>query len=206
MERFFSIKSIDSQLEAGQRVLKANDYQQIINYEQLLQQLEQRYQQKEKVAAIALTKSIQRGMEEGQGRANKQSAEQLMLFSGRINDTLKKLEAELVEVVITAVRKVIRGVDQETQVREAVIGGLELVRGSHKLLVRVHPSHQSSVSVQLDSIPHRFTSLEVIGDPQLNVDDCILESDIGIVNASLEQQLNVIEQALRLEFSRHESE
>lgn len=206
MEKFFSIKPVSSQLEAGQRVLKSADYQQIVSYEQLLQQLEQRYQQREKVAAIALAKSIQRGMEEGQDRASKQSAEQLLAFSGRINDTLQKLEGELVEVVIAAIRKIIRGFDQEAQVREAVLGGLELVRGNHKLLIRVHPSHQAAVSTQLDSIPHRFSSLEVIGDPQLQTDACILESDIGIVNAGLEQQLAVIEQALRQAFSLHEAE
>jgi type III secretion protein L len=144
-------------------------------------------------------------LEEGKGRANQQAAEQMVLFAGRVNDTLGKLEEELVEVVTAAVRKVIRSFDQEGRVREAVLGGLELVRGSHKLLVRVHPHQQAAVAAQLDAIPHRFTSLEVVGDAQLEADDCILESDIGIVNAGLEQQLQVIEQALRMTFVRREA-
>ena len=204
MEKFFSVKPLGSQLNAGQQILKAADYEQMVTYEQLMQQLEQRYRQREKVAAVALAKSIQRGMEEGQERANQQASEQMVLFAGRVNDTLVKLEDELVDVVINAVRKVMRGFDQEDRVREAVLGGLELVRGSHKLLVRVHPQQHAAVTAQLEAIPHRFRSLEVVGDPQLREDDCVLESDIGIVNAGLEQQLQVIEQALRMAFARRE--
>ncbi|QTR51140.1 type III secretion system stator protein SctL [Candidatus Thiothrix anitrata] len=204
MEKFFSIKPLGAQLQAGQRVLKAADYQQILTYEQHLQQLELRYRQREKVAAVALAKSIQRGLEEGQERANRQAAEQMVLFAGRVNDTLARIEDELVEVVTAAVRKVILGVDQEERVRNAVQAGLELVRGSHKLLVRVHPQQQAVVAAQLDAIQHRFTNLEVVGDQELKLDDCILESDLGIVNAGVGQQLLVIEQALRMAFSRRE--
>jgi type III secretion protein L len=205
MEKFFSIKPLGAQLHSGQQILKAADYEQMMTYEQLLQQLEQRYRQREKVAAVALAKSIQRGLEEGKGRASQQAAEQMVLFAGRVNDTLAKLEDELVELVTSAVRKVVRNLDLDERVREAVSGGLELVRGSHKLLVRVHPHQQAAVAAQLDAIPHRFSSLEVVGDAQLQPDDCILESDIGIVNAGLEQQLQVIEQALRMAFFRREA-
>ena len=155
MEKFFSIKPLGAQFQADQRVLKAADYQQILTYEQHLQQLEQRYRQREKVAAVALAKSIQRGLEEGQERANRQAAEQMVLFAGRVNDTLTRIEDELVEVVTAAVRKVILGFDHEEKVRNAVLAGLELVRGSHKLLVRVHPQQQAAVAAQLDSIQHR---------------------------------------------------
>jgi type III secretion protein L len=205
-EKFFSIKPLVSQLPSGQQVLKAADYEQLVSYEQLLQQLEQRARQREKVAAVALAKSINRGMEQGQARASQEAAEQMVLFAGRVNDTLTNLEGELVELVITAVRKVIREFDQEERVRQAVLSGLDLVRGSHKLLVRVHPQLQTAIAAQLDAIPHRFSNLEVVGDPQLQADDCILESDLGIVNANTEQQLQIIEQALRGAFSRHAEE
>lgn len=205
MEKFFSIKPLGTQFLASQRVLKADDYQQILTYEQCLQQLEQRYCQREKVAAVALAKSIQRGLEEGQERAKREAAEQMVLFAGRVNDTLTQMENALVEVVMAAVRKVILDFDQEEKVRNAVLAGLELVRGSHKLLVRVHPQQQAVVAAQLDNIQHRFSNLEVVGDQELQPDDCILESDLGIVNAGIGTQLMIIEQTLRSAFSHHES-
>lgn len=202
MAKFFSIKPVESQIRAGQRVLKAADYEQLVDYEHLLSDLEQHHRRREEVASVALGKSIKRGLEEGRERANQEAAEKMTLFTGRVNDSLMMLEGELVDVVTNAIRKVIAGIDLEERVRQAVRGGLELVRGSHKLVIRVHPNMQSAISEQLDNIPHRFTSLEVVGDDQVAEDGCILESDLGIVNAGLEQQIQVIEQVLRASFLR----
>lgn len=202
MAKFFSIKPVGSQLRAGQKVLKAEDYEQLVEYERLLFDLEYHHRKREEVASVALGKSIKRGLEQGRERANQEAAEKMVLFAGRVNDTLMVLEGELVELVVDAVRKVIYGFDQEERVRQAVRGGLDLVRGSHKLLIRVHPQRQAAISEQLDNIPHRFSSLEVVGDDQVAEDGCILESDLGIVNAGLEQQLQVIEQVLRGTFAR----
>lgn len=202
MAKFFSIKPIDAQLRAGQKVLKAADYEQLVDYEHLASALQQRHRQREEVVSVALGRSIKRGLEQGRERADQEAAEKMLLFAGRVNDTLMVLEGELVELVTTAVRKVIYSFDQEERVQQAVRSGLELVRGSHKLLVRVHPQMQAVISDQLDAIPHRFTSLEVIGDDQVAEDGCILESDLGIVNAGLAHQLQIIEQTLRGTFAR----
>lgn len=202
MARFFSIKPVESQLRAGQKVLKAADYEQLVDYERLLSDLEKHHRQREEVASVALGKSIKRGLDQGRERANQEAAEKMALFGGRVNDTLMALEGELVDLVTDAVRKVIYSIEVEERVRQAVRAGLDMVRGSHRLLIRVHPQMQASISEQLDNIPHRFTSLEVVGDDEVAMDGCILESDLGIVNAGLEQQIQVIEQVLRGTFAR----
>lgn len=196
-EKFFSIKPLASPLRPGQKVLKAEDYQQLVTYEQLLNQLEKRYHQQEKAVAAALTKAITRGLEQGQEHAARQNSELMLQFAQRTDEALLKMQDELAQLVVNAVRKIVHDLDPEEKARQAVIGGLELVRGSHKLLIRVNPQVQAAVAAQLDSIAHRFSHLEVVGDAHLDLDDCILESDIGIVNANLEQQLQVIEQTLR---------
>ena len=164
MAKFFSIKPVDAQLRAGQKVLKAEDYEQLVDYDHMATELQNRHRQREEIVSVALGRSIKRGLEQGRERANQEAAETMTLFTGRVNDTLMVLEGELVELVITAVRKVIYSFDQEERVRNAVQAGLELVRGSHKLMVRVHPNMQAAIAAQLDAIPHRFTSLEVVGD------------------------------------------
>lgn len=200
-EKFFSIKPLDYPLRPGQKILRAEDYEQLLTYEQLLQRLEQRYQHREQALIAALAKSIRRGFDQGQQQAAEQASAQMLSFNQRMQETLVQLEGELVDLVINAVRKIIRDLDREEQVKQAVLSGLDLVRGSHKLVIRVNPQVQASVAEQMDNIPHRFTSLEVVGDPQVTENNCILESDIGIVNAGLEQQMKIIEQALRGAFS-----
>ena len=144
-----------------------------------------------------MTKAITRGLEQGQEHAARQNSELMLQFAQRTDEALLKMQDELAQLVVNAVRKIVHDLDPEEKAKQAIIGGLELVRGSHKLLIRVNPQVQAAVAAQLDSIAHRFSHLEVVGDAHLDLDDCILESDIGIVNANLEQQLQVIEQTLR---------
>lgn len=144
-----------------------------------------------------MTKAIKRGLEQGQEYAACQNSELMLQFAQRTDEALLNMQDELVQVVVNAVRKIVHDLDPQEKAKQVVIGGLELVRGSHKLLIRVNPQVQAAVAAQLDSIPHRFSHLEVLGDGHLDLDDCMLESDIGIVNASLEQQLQVIEQTPR---------
>lgn len=202
MAKFFSIKPVESQIRAGQRILKAADYEQLVEYDRLLFDLEQHHRKREEIVSVALARSIRRGLDQGRERANQELAEKMTLFGGRVNDTLMALEGELVDLVVESVRKVIADIDVDEQVRQVVRKGLELVRGSHKLVIRVHPDRQAAIAAQLDEIPHRFSSLEVVGDDQVEADGCILESDLGIVNAGVQQQLAVIEQVLRGSFAR----
>jgi type III secretion protein L len=195
--KFFSVKSLGSPLGADQRVVKAADYEQLVQYETLLQQLQNRHQHREKVMSAAMGKSIQRGMAQGMERANQKAAEQMLLFTAVMDDYLQRVEQELVEVVISAVRRIFHSFDDATLVQQVVQSGMEMVKGSRKLHIRVHPSVQMEVEQRLEAVRQRFAHLEVIGDGDLNETDCILESDIGIVNAGLWAQLEVIEQTLR---------
>lgn len=196
-EKFFSIKPLGSPLGAGQSVVKAVDYEQLVDYETLRKQLQANYEHREKVLLAAMAKSIQRGKQQGMELANRHATEQMIRFTATMDDYLKQMEQDLVKVVISAVRRVIHSFDEVTIVQHAVQSAMELVKGSRKLHIRVNPVVQTEVEERLESVRQRFTHLEVIGDADLNETDCILESDIGIVNAGLWPQLEIIEQTLR---------
>jgi len=195
-EKFFSIRPVGSQLRPGQKVLKSADYEQMVSYEQLLQELQDHYHKREEGLEAALAQSIRHGTEQGLEHANQQHAQQMLAFMDATGRHLAKLERGLAGVVMTAVRKVLYSFDNEELVKQAVLNGLELVRGSHKLLVRVNPQVQAAVAARLERVDHRFVSLDVVGDSLLRHDECILESDLGIINAGITQQMEVIERTL----------
>lgn len=196
-EKFFSIKPLGSPLGAGQTIVKAVDYEKLVEYEDLRNQLQAHYERREKALVAAMAKSIQRGKEQGLELANQHATEQMMRFTAVMDDYIKQMEEDLVRVVISAVRQVIHSFDDATIVQQAVQSAMELVKGSRKLHIRVNPSVQAEVEERLESVRQRFTHLEIIGDADLNDTDCILESDLGIVNAGLWPQLAVIEQTLK---------
>lgn len=197
MDKFISVKPLDSQLKPGQKIVKSVDYQHLLDYEGVLSKLSLREKQRRTEAAQLLETSILQGKEQGMEQANQQLAEELHNFTLRMHQSLTEVEASLVDVVTESVQKIIHGFDDETLVRNTVRSGLELVRGGSKLTVRVHPHMLSAVQEQLSEFKEGISHIEVLPDAILKVDECILESDVGIVSASVEQQVEALIKSLR---------
>ena len=200
MDKFISVKSLDSQLSPGQKVVKSVDYQQLVKYEELLQEVVRRDKERQIEANKAFNKSIEHGMAEGLEQANQRLTEQLLTFTLKMHESLSQVEQSLVEVVIEAVQKIVRDFDNETLVKNTVRSSLELVRSGKKLTVRVHPQMQEVVAEQLSDLQKSISHVEVLSDSVLKLDECILESDVGIVNASVELQVEALVSALRKAF------
>ncbi len=197
MDKFISVKPLDSQLKPGQKILKSVDYQQLLNYEGVLSKLSLREKQRQIDATELLEKSRREGEEQGMEQVNQHLAEELQNFTLRMHQSLTQVESSLVDVVIESVKKVIHDFDDETLIRNTVRSGLELVRGGNKLTVRVHPYMLGAVQEQLSDFKEGSGHIEVLPDAALRVDECILESDVGIVSASVEQQVEALVKSLR---------
>lgn len=197
MDKFISVKPLDSQLQPGQKILKSADYKQLLDYEGVLHKLALREKQRQVTAAEQLEESIRLGRDEGMEQANKKLAEELLNFTLSMHERLSEVEQSLVYVVVEAVQKIIHDFDDETLVKNTVRSGLELVRSGKKLIVRVHPQMQSTVQEQLGEFERSINHIEVLPDMGLKIDECILESDVGIVSASVEQQVEALVNALR---------
>ena len=98
MAKFFSIKPVDAQLRADQKVLKSADYEQLVDYDRMAFELQHRYRQREEIVSVALGRSIKRGLEQGRERADKEAAEKMVLFAGntRSVDFMRMLTISLV--------------------------------------------------------------------------------------------------------------
>ncbi|MEZ5450150.1 MAG: type III secretion system stator protein SctL [Thiolinea sp.] len=200
MDKFVSIKPLDSQLAPGKTVIKAQDYKHLISYEELLRTLAQREREREARVTEAMTKAIQKGMEQGREQAHHQLVDQLLGHTIRMNESLRDVELVLVDVVVEAVQQIVREFDNKVLVTNTVRRAMELVRGGKKLIVRVHPQMHEVVSEQLQEWQKTVTHVEVMADAQLKLDECVLESDVGIVNAGVELQLESLIRSLRRAF------
>ncbi|MEZ5536825.1 MAG: type III secretion system stator protein SctL [Thiolinea sp.] len=197
MDKFISVKPLDSQLQPGQKILKSADYRQLVNYEGVLQTLALREKKRQIKVTEQLEQAIRQGKSEGMEQANKQLAEELLNFTLRMHERLNEVEASLVYVVIEAVQKIIHDFDDETLVQNTVRSGMELVRSGKKLIVRVNPQMLGAVQEQLAEFEQGLKHIEVLPDMMLKLDECVLESDVGIVSASVEQQVEALVNALR---------
>jgi len=193
---------LETQLQPGQTILKSRDYKQLLGYEELMQKLAQREKQRALELDQARVGAIRQGFADGMEQASQKQAEELFGYSLRMHQKLQQVEQSMVDMVVDTIKEVINGFDNETLVKSAVHNGLELIRNGNKLTVRAHPQMLEAVNEQLREVHQSFNHIEVIGDAHLKLDECVLESDVGIVNASVEQQVDVLVKTIRKAFPK----
>ncbi len=103
---------------------------------------------------------------------------------------LEEAESSVAAIAVAAARKVVA---EELSLRpehiRAIVGAaLERVRRASRVRVRVHPS--DAAHLVLSDVP-------VVEDESIERGGCVVESELGDVDARLEVRLAAIERALR---------
>ncbi|MCK5810499.1 MAG: type III secretion system stator protein SctL [Cocleimonas sp.] len=197
MSNFIKIKSLETDLKSGERIIKAHDYAYFIQSKQIEKEAKESKKQAELVATEALLKAVKSGIAQGEEESRKQLAEQMLKASSDTLEQLEKVEKDLLDVVTNAVRKIIEDYDDDKLALSMVRNGLKLVCKSQRVIVRVHPKQIDKLMQGLMSLNHNIDFLEMMPDDTLSSTDCVLESDIGIVRASLSEQLQHIENSIK---------
>lgn len=143
----------------------------------------------------------QRGYDEGHEAALLDQAEKMIETVGRTVDYFAGVENEMVELVMSAVRKVVDGFDDREKVMVVVRNALAVVRNQKQMTLRLNPAEVDTVREQINDLLAAYPGvgyLDILADGRLARGSCILESEIGMVEASLEGQI----QALRQVFQR----
>ena len=111
---------------------------------------------------------------------------------------IEGIESTLVSVVNQSIRKIIGDMDDKDRIVAIVRNALNVVRGQQKVTVRVSPADEAAVlqaMAAMTSSASGSSFLTVIADVRLEKDSCILESELGVVDASLSTQLKALENA-----------
>lgn len=194
---FIQLKDQAPQIKPGLKVIKSEDYADYKSARELWEQSQQNIKKHEAEAAALKLKSIEHGLTKGAEEAKSRLASQVLNSASSLVKQLSEIEKDLSDVVLSAVRKIVSDFDDETLVLEAVKKGLKPVYNSQKVIIRVNPSMIPYLSERVNEMGHNVDFLEFTPDDRLSNTDCLIESDIGIVNASIEVQLQAIEKAIK---------
>lgn len=184
----------------GLRVLRAADYARLVEANDILAAVRQRAAAMAEDAEKAYEERKRAGYEEGLMEGRMEQAEKMMETAMQAVEYIEGLEARLVGVVTSAVRKIIGELDQRECTVRVVRQALNAVRGQQRVLIRVCPDDKdavrASLAAMISSAPGNAAFLDVTADPRMKPGDCVLECELGVVDASLETQLRAIENAL----------
>jgi len=189
--------------EPDSGILKAEDYANYVKADDVLQKAQQQAEHIHEKATQSYNASFNEGYQEGLKKADAELAERIVGVMAKTKHYIEGVEHDLVDVVLSAVRKFVNEVDDETLVVNSVTNGLQLLGNNQRVLIRVAPSMIARTKERLSAQLSVSGYIDVLPDNRLGERDCILESGIGIINASIDRQLETIERVLHEAFDKH---
>ena len=139
-----------------------------------------------------------KGYAQGLDEARREQATQVIVNVARNIDFLEKSEDRIVDLVMQAVRKVIEGFGDRERTVAAVRSVLAIARDQKQVTLRLSPEQADALRAQIQDMVAAYPSIgfiEVVSERQLTGDACVMESEMGVVEASIEIQLAAIQSA-----------
>jgi type III secretion protein L len=141
-----------------------------------------------------------RGYADGTMQANTELAEKLLATEISIANFWTAQEDRLVELVAAVLHRLAPALSASDLIHELVVKAVQEVRDERWLVVRVHPENLPSTRRALKSLRTQYpnlTTIDVSGNEDLGLSDCIIESPNGFLNASWSVQVNALQGILK---------
>ncbi|WP_081932880.1 HrpE/YscL family type III secretion apparatus protein [Candidatus Arsenophonus nilaparvatae] len=181
------------------KILKKADYQSYLNGQEFINIAKQHARKIENDADSIYQERYTAGWQEGLAQSAQQQAE--IIHQTLINCQIfyQQVENQLVNITIEAMRKIIANYEPNELLYKNISQNLALVHQHKKVILRISPKQVNflqSKLTELHKIQPEIEYIDIVEDPRLEEKDCILETEVGMLNATIESQLNAIKQAL----------
>ena len=183
------------------KVLKREVYEAGLEARQIIESAQRQSQAILDAAVRRADDAMEAGRQQGYRDGLARWAEALEALRGAREALHAKYEPEVVKLAVKIAEKVI---GEELRTRPETIVSitrecLRMVRGEHRLTIRVSASEKDIVLRTLDSLERTIgptAQIQVVGDSAIAPGGCIVESGSGVIDARLETQLKCLEEIL----------
>ena len=179
-------------------VLKADDYRAYVDAEAMLAAARAEAERIRAEAEAEFRRQSERGFAEGLRKGQGDCAEQMLGVVSRGVEFLRGLEETVASLVMLALEQMLGAMNDRELLMKVVHKALSVVRERGHVTIRVRPDQVRYVEEQLgaDASVGDSRLIEVVPDPLLGRSDCILETELGVIDASLDVQLEAIRKTL----------
>ncbi len=138
----------------------------------------------------------ERGYQDGMDLCRMEQAEHMLKVVSRTINYLASVEKSMADLLLTGVRKIITDFDQEELAVGLIKNALQHVRNEKQVTIRIPTSQYSMMKARVSDILEDYKGvgfIDLVADQGLSTGDCIMESEIGIVEASVDIQLQALQ-------------
>ena len=184
----------------GQTLLKADDAASFFAAAKTLAALQDKAGRLDEAAEAEYRRRHEEGYRDGLAAGK-------MEYAGKILETvmssveyLEHLEVSLVKIIGEIVRKLLGEMPHDEMIVRLVRQALQAVKSERKVTIRIAARDEAAVrdglAALLPSHGGASSFIDLLPDPDLPPGACVLESEMGVIEASLETQLKNLENAL----------
>lgn len=177
-------------------VLKAEDYALYLEAQDIIQQAQQQAAGIAEEAKTAYQQEKARGYQDGVDESKVDQADQMLKVVSRTITYLSEIEQSLADILLSGVKKIIGEFDQEQLAISLVRNALQHVRNEKQVTIRIPPSQYNMVKARVNDILAEYKGvgfIDLVADQRLSTGDCIMESEIGVVDASVDVQIKALQ-------------
>lgn len=195
----FYLKENNLHIDPDKKILKADEYALYLEAQEIIAKAKEKGAGIIKKAKQVFEDEKKRGFNEGMETGNTKISEVLIETVDKTVKNFEYFENEIIDVVDKALKKILGQINKKDLITRVVKNALEAVRNQKKVTLFVSANDAVLIRKQLDKILSEFPGIHYIDieiDQRLSPGGCRLETEIGVVDATLEVQLEAIKKSL----------
>lgn len=188
-------------LASDRRLVKATDVATARSAAEILAAAEAEAARIREEAKAAFEAEKQRGYEKGLADANLEMAMKKLELVDSSVAFMESVERKMADVVLKALKSFVVEVGDEAMVLQIVRKTMNaVIRTQRTVTLKVAPEMKPAVAARVAELKNAYPTVEtldVVEDPRLHGTACVLETEAGVADASVETQLAAIEQSIK---------
>lgn len=197
--RGFEIENAGASVSAGETAA-------IATAEQVVAAAEEEAKRIAEAAKVAAESAKKKGYEDGLAEGRAQILMQKLDLLDESVRYMESVELKMADIVMKALKKCVAEIGDRELVVQIVKKSIQaVVRNQRQITVKVAPEMVATVRARLNEILKDFPSVataNVVEDAHLSGTACVVETEAGLVEASVEGQLAAIEKSIRKNLNR----
>ena len=192
-------------IASGTRLVKATEIAVVRSAEEIIAAAEADAARIREEAKVAFEEEKQRGYEQGIADGKIEIAMQRMEQVEQSVAFMEAVEEKMAGVVMKALKLCVEEIGDQEMVINIVKKTLAaVIRTQRHVTLKVAPEMVATVKARLDELRRNYPTVEtfdVVDDSRLSGAACVLETEAGVADASVDAQLTAIERSLKRHLS-----
>ena len=191
----------DFVLQSDRRVVKAADVATVRSAAEIVAAAEAQAAQIREDAKVAYEEERKKGYDKGIADGKTEIAMQKLDLVDSSVAFMENVEEKMSEIVMKALKSCVTEIGDREMVIQIVRKTMAaVIRTQRQVTLKVAPELVETVRSRVSELTATFPTIEtfdVVEDPRLKGSACVLETEAGVADASVESQLAAIERSLK---------